>query len=165
MLSTQGADLVVLRLTNSVGAPDHPSVDRWTLGANALCRQGARSGRLELRSSGVQWRDFVALGDVCAIIGGACGGDGGALPAGTYNLGSGIPTTVRDLAGLIQDSFERHTGARPELHAPEPGPDRPQPYRVSVERAAGHGLRAATPLADAVEETVRFCLEHREELP
>jgi UDP-glucose 4-epimerase len=156
-------DLVTFRLTNSLGAPDHPSVDRWTLVANDLCRRGAVEGILELRSSGAQWRDFVALSDVCSIIGAACPDDS-ALPPGTYNLGSGTSTTVRVLAESIQDAFERVGEKRPELRAPEPGTDRPQPYTVSVERLASHGVRAQTPVEDAIEETVRFCLEHREEL-
>ena len=164
-LSTGGMELVVLRLTNSLGAPVHPSVDRWTLVANDLCRQGALTGRLELRSSGVQWRDFVALADVHAVVAAACRFDPPALPPGTYNLGSGTPMTVRALAGLIQDAFERQTGVRPELVAPAPEGRPPRPYTVSVERLAAHGIHAETPVQQAVEETVRFCIEHKEALP
>jgi len=156
-------DLVVLRLTNSVGAPDDPSVDRWTLVANDLCRQGALTGALELRSHGLQWRDFVAVEDVCDIMVAASRTDG-AVRTGTYNLGSGAPTTVRALAEMIQDCFEQVDGRRPELRAPEPGDERPEPYRVSVERLAACGLSAVRPLESAVEDTVRFCLEHRAEL-
>jgi UDP-glucose 4-epimerase len=163
-LAKRGTDVVVFRLTNSVGAPAHPAVDRWTLVTNDLCRQGATAGRLQLLSSGVQWRDFVALRDVRAAIVAACRFEDAVLPAGRYNLGSGKPTTVRALAELIQDVFERRTGARPELHAPEPGAERPRPYHVSVERLASHGLRAETPLEEAVDETVRFCIEHKEAL-
>ena len=68
------------------------------------------------------------------------------------------------MAGLVQDAFERCTGTRPELRAPEPEDDPPKPYYVSVERAAKHGLRADTPVAQAVEDTVRFCIEHKEAL-
>ncbi len=156
-------ELLVLRLTNSVGAPDDPSVDRWTLVANDLCRQGATRGVLELRTPGVQWRDFVALADVCSIVSAACAENAG-IPSGTYNLGSGSSTTVRDLAGRVRDAFVRVGGMRPELRAPEPPAQRPEPYRVSVDRLADCGLAAQTPLDDAIEETVRFCLEHREEL-
>jgi UDP-glucose 4-epimerase len=155
---------VILRLTNSVGAPDHPSVDRWMLVANDLCRQGALTGRLALKSSGTQWRDFVGLGDVCSAITIAARSLDPALPPGTYNLGSGRPTSVRALAVMIQDAFERETGNRPELHAPEPERSPPGPYYVSVERAALYGLRLQQPIAEAVTETVRFCLDHREEL-
>ena len=164
-LASAGTEVIVLRLTNSLGAPAHPAVDRWTLVANDLCRQGAVDGRLELRTSGIQWRDFVALSDVRSMIAAACRSAPAVLPAGRYNLGSGKPMTVRDLATLVQDAFEGCTGTRPELLAPEPDGPPPEPYRVSVERAAGHGLRAETPVEDAVEETVRFCIEHREALP
>ena len=151
-------ELVVLRLTNSVGAPYDPGVDRWTLVANDLCRQGARSGRLELRSSGVQWRDFVPLRDVCQALVGA--ESNGRLPAGTYNLGSGQPRTVLALAEMVQDAFERQTGRRPELHAPAHPGEPPAPYHVSVERAAQHGLHLDGSLEDALADTVDFCLEH-----
>lgn len=165
-LASAGVEVVVFRMTNSLGAPAHPSVDRWTLLANDLCRQGATTGRLELRSAGLQWRDFVALADVRAFVAAACRVGDPLLPAGTYNLGSGRPMRARELAALVQDAFERRTGTRPELHAPEPeaGAQPPEAYHVSVERAAGYGLRAQTPVSDAVEDTVRFCIEHREAL-
>jgi UDP-glucose 4-epimerase len=159
-------DLVVLRLSNSVGAPLHPSVDRWSLVANDLARQGALDGRLALRTAGLQWRDFVALDDVCAAIAAAARGHGG-LAAGTYNLGSGVARTVLDLAHLVQDAFEEHTGRRPPLQAPPPPPEaeRVAPYHVSVQRLAGGGVTpAAAPLEQAVSETVAFCLDHRSTL-
>ena len=154
--------VVIFRLTNSVGAPVDPAVERWTLVANDLSRQGAVHGRLELRTPGTQWRDFVALRDVREMVAAACRPD--PVPSGTYNIGSGRPLTVRDLAGLVQDAFEDLTGERPELHAPEPEGERPEPYRVSVEAAARSGLRAVTPLQEAVGETVRFCIENKEAL-
>jgi UDP-glucose 4-epimerase len=158
-LEADAYELVVLRLTNSVGAPYDPSVDRWTLLANDLARQGAVTGRLELRSSGVQWRDFVPLADVCSALASACQPEGQVAP-GTYNLGSGQPRTVRALAGMVQDAFERQTGRRPELRAPEPSGEAPDPYRVSVARAAETGIRLDGSLEDAIAETVSFCMEH-----
>jgi UDP-glucose 4-epimerase len=159
-------DLVVLRLTNSVGAPRDPCVDRWSLVTNDLARQGALTGRLTLRSTGVQWRDFLSLADVCSAIGAACAVGAPALTAGTYNLGSGVPRTVLEVVGLVQDAFERRTGSRPPLEAPAPGPEeeRDRPYRVSVQRLADGGVTATAPLADAVDETVAFCVTHRKEL-
>jgi UDP-glucose 4-epimerase len=155
-------ELVILRLTNSVGAPAHPSVERWSLVANDLARQGALEGRLALHSSGVQWRDFVPLDDVCDAIATACRPDG--LPSGTYNLGSGRPTTVLALAHLVQDAFEAVTGSRPPLDAPDPPADPPGAYHVSVDRLEAHGLSSRSPLAGALRETVCFCVEHRGEL-
>jgi UDP-glucose 4-epimerase len=159
-LANGSYELIVMRLTNSVGAPYDPAVNRWTLVANDLCRQGVVTGRLELRSSGMQWRDFVPMGDVCRALVAASDAEGRVLP-GTYNLGSGHPMRVRDLAGLVQDAFEQETGQRPELRAPEPAGEPPLPYQVSVERAAARGLLLDSPLSEAITETVRFCREHQ----
>ena len=158
-LARNSYESVVFRLTNSVGAPYDPGVDRWTLVANDLCRQGVLTGRLELRSSGVQWRDFVPLASVCSTLVAACEPGGNVAP-GTYNLGSGRATTVLALAGMVQDAFERQTGRRPELRAPAPSGDPPDPYLVSVERAVRSGMNVNGSLEDAVAETVDFCLEH-----
>jgi UDP-glucose 4-epimerase len=160
-------ELVILRLSNSVGAPLHPSVDRWSLVANDLARQGALAGRLALRTAGVQWRDFVALDDVCGAIAAAARTRGDGLGPGTYNLGSGVARTVLDLAHLVQDAFEERTGRRPPLDAPAPPPrsERDAPYHVSVQRLADGGVTpAAAPLETAVSETVAFCLDHRSRL-
>jgi UDP-glucose 4-epimerase len=157
-------ELLVLRLTNTVGAPDHVSVDRWSLIVNDLCRQAATAGTLELRSDGMQWRDFVPLASVCNAIAFACETSGPTLAPGTYNLGSGMPRTVRSVAELIQDAFERETDERPPLHAPAPSGPPLEPYHVSVERASEQGLVLGDPLEAAILDTVRFCLQHREEL-
>ncbi|MDX6587886.1 MAG: UDP-glucose 4-epimerase [Solirubrobacterales bacterium] len=164
-LANDAFDLVVFRLTNSIGAPDHPRVDRWTLVANDLCRQVVRSGRLELRSAGVQWRDFVPLLDVCETV--ATAATSQSLGASTYNLGSGESHTIRQLATMIQDEFEAVTGSRPPLDAPDAGPEDtwPEPYEVSVDRLRSSGLVATSELTDAVAEIVGFCVEHEEELP
>lgn len=153
---------VVLRLTNSVGAPADVGVDRWSLVTNDLARQGACEGRLTLHSHGAQWRDFVALGDACTVIAAAC--HSGALAPGTYNLASGVPRTVRELAGLVQDAFAAQTGRRPPLIAPAPPTDAPAPYRVAPDRLAAAGLAPGADLGPAVAETVDFCLANRDHL-
>lgn len=154
-------DVVVIRLTNSVGAPAHPSVDRWTLVANDLCRQAVVNRELRLLSDGTQWRDFVSLDDVSRMLADiACDG----IPPGTYNLGSGVPMTVRGLAETIQSVTERLTGCRPPLIAPEPVAAPAEPYRISIDKLAATGHQPSPNTQDAVEETLRFCIDHESEL-
>jgi UDP-glucose 4-epimerase len=181
LLAGTVADPVIFRLTNSVGAPVSVDVDRWSLVTNDLCRQAVTTGTLRLRTSGTQWRDFVALSDVCAAIalaagvsaagvsaagvpGAAVSAGGPSLPPGTYNLGSGRCTTVRQLAELIQGRVEQATGARPPLLAPPPEDGSPGPYTVSTDRLARAGWQATTPLGAAVDETLEFCLAHAGQL-
>lgn len=149
-----GVPTTILRLTNSVGAPADRRVDRWTLVANDLCAQAAAGGPLVLRTSGRQWRDFVDLGDACAAIAAAARG---AVPPGTFNLGSGRPTTVLELAGLVADAAAEVRGRRPEVQAqPHQGPV-PVAHRVAVGRLACHWGYPSTPLAASLRETVECC--------
>jgi UDP-glucose 4-epimerase len=157
-----GVPSLIFRLTNGVGAPARPDVQRWSLVANELCREGATSGRLTLRTSGVQWRDFVALADVESIVHTLV--EPSAFRPGLCNLGSGHSVTVRTLAHTIADSFEAHGLPRPELHAPDPPPERPGSYRIDVSHLATLGVRADTPLRTAIDETVQFCVDHRQAL-
>ena len=156
------ASPVVLRLTNAVGAPVHIDVDRWTLVAPDLCRAAITTGELVLRSSGQQWRDFIALDDVVRVLRAAVDLD--AVPAGTYNLASGRPMTVRALAELVQDRVEAATGQRPSLCAPAPeGPD-PEPYHVDTGRLAALGYEAVVPVTDAIDALIQLCLAHASEM-
>jgi UDP-glucose 4-epimerase len=155
-LVADGPNPVVLRLSNAVGAPAHPEVDRWTLVAADLCRSAATTGALELRSTGQQWRDFIGLDDVVAALGTSL--DPTAVPSGTYNLVSGRSTTVRSLAELVQDRFEARTGTRPPLHAPLPVEPDPAPYHLDPARLAALGVRARQPLADSIDEIIELCL-------
>lgn len=150
-----GPEVVVLRVTNAVGAPPDARVDRWSLLANDLCRQAVERGRLEVRSTGHQWRDFVALADVSRIVLAAAGT---AVEPGTYNLGSGRPTTVAHLAALVADAAEGAGRPRPAVTFGAEGPTGPEePFRLSVDRLRRAGLAAGTPLEDAVAETLAFC--------
>lgn len=151
-----GPDPVVLRLTNAVGAPAHPDVDRWTLVAADLCRRAIETGEVVLRSTGQQWRDFIGLADVVRML--VASADPATVPTGTYNLASGTSTTVRGLAELVQDRVEARVGHRPVLRAPDrDGPD-PAAYHVSAARLGALGIRAEQPLADALDEIIDLCV-------
>lgn len=162
LLAQADLDLVVLRLSNALGPPADPTVDRWTLVASDLCRQATLTGSMALHSAGLQWRDFVDLGDVCRVIGASTDPD--RVAAGVYNLASGRSRTIRSIAELVQDTFERLTGTRPELRAPDPDGPAPPATQVSIERLAAQGQRPATPVAASIEELARFCLEHEDHL-
>lgn len=162
LLAHSPLDVVTLRLSNAVGAPVHPEVDRWTLVAADLCRSAALGRELVLRTPGLQSRDFISLDDVCRVIEACC--EPGRVSPGTYNLGTGRPTQVRELAEQVVATFERLTGQRPTLTAPPAEGDPPAPYRVAVDRLADQGLLAAGTLAEAVDELARFCLDHKDAL-
>lgn len=153
--SVAGLDLVVLRLTNSVGPPIHRDVDRWTLVANELCALAGAGGPLVLRSSGHQWRDFVDLSEVVRVIAAAAGG---SVPGGTYNLGAGEARTVRALADRIAHLGTEVTGSEVRVEAPpHDGPD-PHPVHVDVGRLAAHVTPPHADIDAALRATIELCV-------
>lgn len=175
LAATAGDDaLVVLRLSNAVGAPADSSIDRWSLLANDLCRRAARGFPLELRTPG-DLRDFIALGDVTRIVLAACCPE--RLDPGTYNLASGSTMTVAEMATLVADESEKAGMRRPGIigvHDQSPRKvhgqgnllDRvglPPPaavderYRIDTSRLASRGLSAELPLRAAIAETLHMC--------
>jgi UDP-glucose 4-epimerase len=155
-LVATGPDPVVLRLTNAVGAPAHPDVDRWTLVAAELCRSAVDSGELVLRSTGQQWRDFIGLADVVRAV--AWSADPDSVASGTYNLCSGRSTTVRGLAELIQDRVAARTGRRPTLSAPATTEPDPEAYVIDPDRLRAAGFLPQQDLAGAVDEIIDLCV-------
>jgi UDP-glucose 4-epimerase len=145
-------------LTNCVGAPADPDVERWTLVANDLCRQAVVDHRIVLRTSGIQHRDFVDLGDACRVIEKATAPS--VVPLGTFNLGSGEPMTVRALADCVQREAEKATDVRPPIEAPPPEGPATAPAVIDIGRLRALGLAPTTPIEESVRETVAFCREH-----
>lgn len=151
-------DGLVLRLSNGLGAPADPLVDRWTLVGNDLCRQAVVDGFLTLQSSGLQQRDFVALSDVCRAVlhmlrlTSAAGGDG------LFNLGGERSLRILELAELIVARSQAVFGSAPAIHcpasAPAPGPP-PLEYRIDKLKRTGFTLAGS--LEEEIDRTLHFC--------
>lgn len=140
-----GATVVALRYHNVYG----PRMPRDTpyCGVAAMFRSSLEHGRApQVFEDGRQLRDFVHVDDVAAANVAALGaGDGFRA----YNIASGRPTTVGEMAGALADAFG---GPRPEVT----GRFRLGDVRhvvASPERAAAElGFRAAVPPAAGLRE-------------
>lgn len=149
---------VVLRLSNAIGAPTRPDVDRWTLVVNDLCRQAATTGTMTLRSSGLARRDFIAMSDACAAIEYFLLLERTALPDGPVNLGGGKSLRVIDMVELIAERAQVVLGERPAIVRPEPAPGELHPdldYRIDLLLSTGFALRGD--LAAEIDDTLRLC--------
>ncbi|HWW53853.1 MAG TPA: NAD(P)-dependent oxidoreductase [Acidimicrobiales bacterium] len=164
VLTTSATPSVVFRLTNGIGAPQQADSAGWRVVTHELCREGATRGRLTLRTPGLQWRDFVPLVNVETALSALVRQP--RFPVGTYNFGSGTSITVRDLAGEIQDAFERVDGTRPPLDVPTADADAvtEAPYRIGIRALEQLELFGPTSRQEALDDVVRFCLRHKASL-
>ncbi len=111
-----GMQGIVLRLSNTIGAPTHKDVNCWMLLVNDLCKQAVQSHKLVLQTNGLQYRDYIGMSDVCRVTRDLTEIPSDLLQANLFNVGSGASQTVLEIAQLIQQRSLVILGFEPILH-------------------------------------------------
>ncbi|MFB6893798.1 NAD-dependent epimerase/dehydratase family protein [Kitasatospora sp. NPDC056327] len=103
MLAGSGTEHTVLRYFSVYGEPQvpKPGSHSWMVPWMAMSAQAGRP--LRLNGGGAQVRDMVHVDDVARATILALVADGAA--GRTINVGTGVPTSVREIAGLIAAHF------------------------------------------------------------
>jgi UDP-glucose 4-epimerase len=144
-----GAGHVALRYGNVYGPRQDPHGEA---GVVAIFFGRIGNGQeLHIYGDGRQTRDYVFVGDVVAATLAA-----GSAPAGVYNIGTGIETSVLELA----DGCRRASGVDAEVVFDPPRLGELARSVLDPTRAqSALGFRPATSLADGLEETWHFVRE------
>lgn len=149
---------VVIRLSNSFGAPVSPTVNRWTLLANDLSKQAIENKKLKLLSNGCQYRDFVCLTDVEYCIEKIVNSDSDKFKKIVYNLGSGVGLKVIDMATMIIDVYSELFGETIPLELPENATPSVEPsLYFSIDRLISEGVIIKNDFKEELKELLLFC--------
>ncbi len=150
---------IVIRLSNSFGAPVLPTVNRWTLLANDLCRQAVEKGSMHLSSNGCQYRDFICLEDVEAVVERMILIK--KLKHKIYNLGSGISVRVIDLANSISKTAITVLKKNIPVHRPVDAVDTIEPkLDFSIARLIEEGFIISNDVNLELERLLQFCSDN-----
>ena len=149
---------VVVRLSNGFGAPTHPDVDRWTLLVNDLCRQAVQTGKMVLRSSGLQQRDFITLEDAGRAVGHLLGLPREQCDDGLFNLGGGTSSSIWEMTQRIVARCQATLGFTPEVVRPESasGPWTPS-LQYDCQKLQRTGFRLKNALEQELDNTLVLC--------
>jgi UDP-glucose 4-epimerase len=153
-------EAAVVRLSNAYGAPAHIEADCWTLLVNDLCRQAVVSGRMVLRSSGAQHRDFIAMSDACDALRHLLEIPPSLLGDGLFNAGGNWSPSVLQMTGLLARRFETITGTQPSISREPDGPaDDAEPLCYDVSKLAASGFRPGGDdrRIEELDALVRYC--------
>ena len=151
-------EAVVFRLSNSYGAPTHADINAWTLLVNDLCRQAVVQRIMTLRSSGVQVRDFIPLGDVVRAVDHALRLSSSAVGDGLFNLGGDDCVTILQMAERVAARCEAVLGYRPEIQRPDPLPgEKSEPLDFSSEKFHRTGFVPNREVQREIDDTLQFC--------
>jgi UDP-glucose 4-epimerase len=149
---------IVLRLSNSLGAPADPGVNAWMLIANDFCRQAATTKRIVLKSDGLAWRNFVGMADTVAAIRHVLTMPPDLLSDGLFHLGGSESLRIWDLAqrvaGRADNMFEQSTNvARNSQQRDVAHPK----LDWRIDKLTSTGWRATKALDDEIDGTLRMC--------
>ena len=101
---------IIIRCSNTFGAPYFENEKCWKLVVNDLCRSAFQNGKLIINSSGQDYRDFIAVEDVVRAVHHLIELNNERVTHNIYNLGSSHTVRIIDIARRIQkelkDSFD-----------------------------------------------------------
>ncbi len=160
-------EALVVRLSNTYGAPADARADCWSLLTNDLCLQAVRTRRLILRTTGEQRRDFMPIGEACRALTHLLGIPAAAFEQEVLNVGGGRAPMLRDMAALVAARASEVLGYCPEVRSG----DRTDPtgselveYRIARLVATGFEPDASA-VTTELDALIRFCKEHQGSLP
>lgn len=152
---------IVLRLSNGFGAPASPDADRWTLVVNDLCRQAVTTGKLVLKTPGLQKRDLITLHDTARAVAHILGLAPERCGDGLFNLGGEYAVSILDMATIIAGRCEATLGFRPPVERPKPAPgEAAEELQYRIDRIKDTGFSLTGNAEREIDATLRFCAAH-----
>lgn len=159
--NSRAIDGIVVRLSNSFGAPLTPDVNRWTLVVNDLCRQAIEQKSLTLQSSGIPTRDFITLTDVCRAVAHLLSLEKSQSLDGVFNFSGEQTISILAMAERIQARYEALFGEKLPLTRKEPAQgEQPLPLHISAAKLRGTGFNFTGDIDAELDAMLRFCAAH-----
>ena len=146
-----GLRAVALRFANVYGPRQDPHGEAGVVAI--FCNKLLADAPLTIFGDGNQTRDYVYVGDVADAMVRAIGytpPTSAGMNARAFNIGTGIPTSVRDLASALMETAGRNV---PVAFAPARPGELMQSYLTITKAAADLGWRPSVSLAQGLAET------------
>ena len=151
---------LILRLSNGYGYPVDRDINRWTLVFNDLCRQAVTSGRIVLKSSGKQHRDFISLHDVARAVEHFLFAVPDKWGDGLYNLGGDCSISILDAAKKISDVYRKKYKKEIleiKTRQNDTGSILPKLVKYSIEKIVKTGFTLKGDMISEIERTMDVC--------
>lgn len=154
----KGMDTLTLRLSNGYGYPMDSLINRWTLVFNDLCRQAMSSGKMVIKSSGQQHRDFISLHDVAAAVDYFLYSIPDKWGDGLFNLGGGSSFSVLGAAEKIAVVYEKKYGRSVPIEILGKGNGETHlPVHFSIDKLKKTGFCLTGNMEKEIEQTLFLC--------
>jgi UDP-glucose 4-epimerase len=99
-------EVIIVRLSNSYGAPIFSDNNCWWLVVNDLCKSAFLNKEIQLQSDGSPQRDFIHGNDVCQAIKRIIENDSIRIENNVYHICSGETLTIMEIAMLVKKVYQ-----------------------------------------------------------
>ena len=156
-----GIKTLIFRLSNGYGYPMHKEVNRWTLVFNDLCKQAVTEGKIILRSSGRQYRDFISLHDVARAIHHFVFNVPDDWGDGLYNLGGNCSMSILEVAQKITGVYKSKYKKEIKIETKQDNDSSiiSKPVKYDIEKLMGTGFTLKGDMIYEIEKTMELCKE------
>ena len=150
---------VVARLSNAFGAPAHERAKCWMLLLNDLFRQAVTTGRMEMRSSGQQRRDFITLTDACRALAHLLKLAPEELGDGVFNIGGEQNLSILELSLALRERASKRLNADVRLaRPPDAIAEQVLPLRYCTDKIARTGFALNGDQTAELDLLLEFCI-------
>jgi UDP-glucose 4-epimerase len=133
-------------------------INRWTLIFNDLCRQAMNSGKMVIKSSGKQHRDFIALHDVAAAVDHFLFKNSEKWDDGLFNLGGDCSFSILEVAKIISTVYEKKYGKPVSTQiAGKDNGEYYSPVRFNIDKLKKTGFCLTGNMEKEIEQTLSLC--------
>ena len=139
----ESGDLLGIRLrcANGFGFPLDISANIWHALVPDLCKQSATTGKMHLKSSGVQQRNFIPVSDIAQAVIHFLDLPASNIHDGLFNLGGPRSYSLIEMANMIAERSQTILGYTPDLtHAAQQPTDSHELLDFKIDKLIASGF-------------------------
>ena len=141
-----------VRLSNGFGRPMAYEAADWRTLTSDLCRQAVVEKRMEMRTDGLQERNFITKTDIARAVQHLIALPKTDVSNGLFNLGGSGSQTLLAMANMIQERAQKKFGVEIPLHRPEPTNTDSQQLNFDVHKLLNTGFSLTEDALGEIDE-------------
>ena len=151
-----------VRLSNGYGRPMAYEAADWRTLTSDLCRQAVIEKRMEMRTDGLQERNFITKTDIARAVQHLIALPTSQISNGLFNLGGSQSQTLLAMAKLIHERAQKKSGIEIPLHRPEPTNTDIQHLKFDIRKLLDTGFLLTEDALGEIDEFLSMIeLHHR----
>jgi UDP-glucose 4-epimerase len=124
----------------------------WRTLTSDLCRQAVLEKRMEMRTDGLQERNFITKTDIARAVHHLISLPKTDVINGLFNLGGSKSQTLLDMANMIQERAQKKFGVEIPLHRSEPTTTQTQHLNFDIDQLLNTGFSLTEDALGEIEE-------------